>query len=93
MLPQGSVGGNTILTEVDENVPANVSIHAIYNIQARSSCLHRVTVHGLAHENIVVVVVAKDLLDGIGSAVLESINGLLGSAPLLQLVQDLFDVD
>lgn len=73
MLPHSSVGGNTILTEIDEHV-------------------HTVGVHGLVHENIVVVVVGKDLLDGGSGAGLEFLDCVFGSAIFLEFVVDGFDV-
>lgn len=54
--------------------------------------LHGITVHGLAHEDIVVVVVAGDLLDGTGGTTLELSNGIGAGASLLQLLEDLLDV-
>jgi hypothetical protein len=54
--------------------------------------VHSVTVHGLTHENIVVVVVSEDLLDSSGSASLERLDSLFGGFPLLKLVVDTLDV-
>lgn len=73
MLPHGGKGGNTILTEIDENV-------------------HAVGVHGLVHENVVVIVVGKDLLDSGGCAGLEFLDFLVGSTLFLEFVIDGFDV-
>jgi hypothetical protein len=73
VLPDGSVRGDTVFTEIDEDV-------------------HAVGVHGLVHENIIVVVVAKDLLDGGGSATLEFLDGLLRGTLFLELVVDTLDV-
>ena len=47
--------------------------------------VHSITVHGLAHEDIVVVVVGEDLLDTGGGVGLELIDGLLGGTLLGEL--------
>lgn len=54
--------------------------------------IHSITIHGLAHEDIVVVVVAKDLLDGGGGVGLELVDGGLIGALLLELLEDLLHV-
>lgn len=54
-------------------------------------CIHGVTVHGLAHQDIVVVVVGRDLLDGAGGVGFELGDGVL-VALLLQRLEDLLDV-
>lgn len=54
--------------------------------------VHTVGVHGLVHEDVVVVVVGKDLLDGGGSAGLEFLDFLVGGAFFLEFVVDGFDV-
>jgi hypothetical protein len=73
VLPDGSVRGDTVFTEVDEDV-------------------HAVGVHGLVHEDIVVVVVAEDLLDGGSSAGLEFLDGVIRGTLFLELVVDGLDV-
>lgn len=62
------------------------------NREKRRWDVHGVTVHGLAHQDVVVVVVGQDLLDGVGGAGLELLDGLLRGTPLLELVVDLLDV-
>lgn len=54
--------------------------------------VHGITVHGLAHENIVVVVVGSNLLESNGSALLELFDGLSGGTGLLKLLEKLLDV-
>lgn len=54
--------------------------------------VHSIAVHGLTHQDIVVVVVGKDLLDGSGSTGLELIDGLLGGTSLGQSGKDLLHV-
>lgn len=73
VLPDGSVRGDAVLTEIDED-------------------MHAVGVHGLVHEDVVVVVVGKDLLDGGGSGTLEFLDGLLRGTLFLELVVDALDV-
>lgn len=73
VLPDGSEGSNTILTEINEDV-------------------HGTAIHGGTHEDIVVVVVGKDLLDSGGSTGLELLDGLFGGTVLLELVVDGLDV-
>lgn len=73
VLPEGGIGGDTVLTEVNQDV-------------------HSTAVHRGAHQDIVVVVVGKDLLHGTGSTALELLDGLLGGTVLLELVVDLLDV-
>lgn len=60
--------------------------------QKHNSNIHGITVHGLAHEDIVVVVVAGDLLDGTGGTTLELSNGLGAGVRLLELGENLLDV-
>lgn len=91
MLPDGGVGGHTVLTEVNENVPGRGS--AFRNLPGDiNGSLHGITVHRLAHQDIVVVVVGSDLLQGNGSTLLELVNGLGGGTSLLELLEDLLDV-
>jgi hypothetical protein len=73
VLPDGSIGGNTVLTEIDEHV-------------------HTIGVHRLVHEDIVVVVVGKDLLDGGSGAGLEFLDSFVGGTFFLELGVDAFDV-
>lgn len=54
--------------------------------------VHTIGVHRLVHEDIVVVVVAKDLLDGGGGTGLEFLDGFFGSALFLEFVVDGFDI-
>lgn len=54
--------------------------------------VHGIAIHGLAHQDIVVVIVGGDLLEGDGSTLLELVNGLGGSTILLELLQDLLDI-
>lgn len=54
--------------------------------------IHGITVHGLAHQDIVVVIVGKDLLHGGGGTGLELANALLGDTVLLHLLHDLLEV-
>jgi hypothetical protein len=54
--------------------------------------VHTVGVHGLVHEDIVVVVVGENLLDGGSGAGLEFLDFFLGSAFFLEFVVDGFDV-
>lgn len=92
--PDGSVGGNTILAEVNQDVPRNSQFEIS---EVKSSCgdIHGITVHGLAHENIIVVPVGKDLLhsaSGLGLPHLLSlcrIRGLseLGGGILVELLK------
>lgn len=55
--------------------------------------IHSVTVHGLAHENVVVVVVTEDLLNSGGGTGLELIDLLLRGTLLGKLGEDLLHVD
>lgn len=73
VLPDSSERGDTVLTEIDEDV-------------------HAVGVHRLVHEDIVVVVVGEDLLDGSGSATLEFLDGFFGGTVFLELVVDALDI-
>lgn len=54
--------------------------------------VHTIGVHGLVHEDIVVVVVGKDLLDGSGGAGLEFLDLLVGGTFFLEFIVYGFDV-
>lgn len=54
--------------------------------------IHGITVHGLAHHDIVVVIVARDLLESASGTGLELSDGLGGGLLLLKLLEDLLDV-
>lgn len=73
VLPEGSIRGDTILTEVNQD-------------------MHGIAIHRLAHQDVVVVVVGQDLLDGSGGLGLELLDRLLGGTLLLELVVDTLDV-
>ena len=95
MFPQGSVRGNTIFTEVNEDVPSRNTLAVRTYRQKKKKKkknIHGITIRGLAHENIVVVVVGKNFLDCIRSAGLELINRLLRCSLLLELLKDIFDI-
>lgn len=59
---------------------------------ASGSNLHSITIHALAHENVVVVVVGADLLDSGRSTTLELGNLLCAGFLLLETLEDLLDV-
>lgn len=53
---------------------------------------HSITVHGGAHEDIVVVVVGDNLLHGGGGVGLELLDGFLAGTGLLELLEELLEV-
>jgi hypothetical protein len=91
VLPESGVGGDTVITEVNQDVPSNELVKNCL-FSHRGHNIHSVTVHGMAHKDIVVVIVAKDLLDRGGGTLLESIDLLLGSTLLLKLGENLLHV-
>lgn len=90
MLPEKGVGGDTVITEVNQDVPAHIL--ALETRDRKSRDIHGITVHGGTHEHIVVVIVAQDLLDTGGGALLEGIDRLSGSTLLGELGEDLLHV-
>jgi hypothetical protein len=96
VLPDGSVGGDTVITEVNQDVPKERRVSIKRNIECHQGfqrCYsHGITVHGGAHEDIVVVVVGNDLLHGNRGVLLELIDGLGAGAGLLELLEDLLQV-
>lgn len=91
VLPDGGVGGNTVLAEVNEDVPGKESASCEIRVGIHGD-VHGIAVHGLAHQDIVVVVVGGDLLESDGSALLELIDGLGGGTGLLKLLENLLNV-
>ena len=93
VLPDGSVGSDTVIAEVNQNVPeSRMSISLAFLRCDISGNSHGITIHLLAHEDIVVVVVGRNLLDGAGSVRLELFDGLSAGTGLLELLQNLLDV-
>lgn len=91
VLPESGVGGDTVLTEVNQDVPGNRLVKILL-FHHRGHNIHSITVHGVAHQDIVVVIVGKDLLDGSGSTLLESIDLRFGNTLLLELGENLLHV-
>lgn len=92
VLPEGSVGGDTVIAEVNQNVPSKPSQYVQSRRGAIGSNLHGIAVHVLAHEDVVVVVVSDDLLDSAGGTSLELGNAFLASAALLEGLEEFLDV-
>ena len=69
-------------------------LHQLVNVVSHRNThnLHGIAVQAGAHEHVVVVVVAKDLLHGSGGASLKLLDFLLAGALLLELVVDGSDV-
>ena len=91
MLPEGHVGGDTILTVVEEDNPMSeyyISIQYITIWSKSKHNLHSLGVEGLANEELVVLEVANDGLGesiSLGLEVFDLIVALTGS---LQVVLD-----
>jgi hypothetical protein len=96
VLPDGGEGSDTVLTEVNQDVPKERRVSIKRNIECHQGfqrCYsHGITVHGGAHEDIVVVVVGNDLLHGDGGVLLELVDALGAGASLLELLEDLLEV-
>lgn len=64
ILPESSVGGHTILAEVNEDVPKSWKSSVRASRSEGGIDKHSFTVHAFAHHDIVVVPVLGDLLQG-----------------------------
>jgi hypothetical protein len=96
MFPDGSVWGDAVLAEINQDVPGKcqypsrtITEHVIWHLSKDS---HRFSIHRFSHVQVVVIVVAEDLLHSTGSASLEFLDGRFIRTVGLEGIHDLLHV-
>ena len=91
MLPEGDVGGDTVLAVVEEDDPESVLVwKSTYNVVRFN--IHGIRVHGLADEELVVLEIGNNLLGEGGGTLLELLDLVLAGAVLVKGLLDLLHV-